>query len=121
MSHQANRRVQHEEFVSPQHRNEPHPERADAPRAADDRTAGRHTVTFATSQPQGGALTRTGLATFDDARSLVANGPLRRAAKIIGDVGAAVGIVLCVPVVILAIGTPIALCVRFLLWIVGML
>jgi hypothetical protein len=37
-----------------------------------------------------------------------------------GDFLAAVGIVLCIPVVILAIGTPIALCVRFLLWIAGM-
>ena len=33
----------------------------------------------------------------------------------------AMGIVLCMPFVILAIGIPIALCVRFLLWIVGML
>ena len=39
----------------------------------------------------------------------------------IGDLFAAVGIALCVPVVILAIGTPVALCVRFVLWIVGML
>jgi hypothetical protein len=37
---------------------------------------------------------------------------------VIGDVLSAVGIVLCVPFVILAIGIPIALCLRFLLWIV---
>jgi hypothetical protein len=48
-------------------------------------------------------------------------GPLRRAAIVIGDLLAAVGIVLCIPFVILAIGTPVALCVRFLLWIAAML
>jgi hypothetical protein len=31
------------------------------------------------------------------------------------------GLVLCVPFVILAIGIPIALCLRFLLWIAGLL
>jgi hypothetical protein len=79
-------------------------------------------VTFATSRPGEGALTRTSLGTtFDDARSIVVPGPLRRAAAVIGDLFAVVGIALCIPAVILAIGTPIALCVRFLLWIVGML
>ena len=79
-------------------------------------------MTFATSRPGEGALTRTSLATtFDDARSLVVPGPLRRAATVIGDLFAVVGIALFIPVVILAIGTPVALCVRFLLWIVGML
>ena len=58
--------------------------------------------------------------TFHDARLPVVPGPLRRAAMVIGDLFAAVGIALCVPVVILAIGTPVALCVRFLLWIVGL-
>jgi hypothetical protein len=93
-----------------------------APVTADDRTPGPHTVMFATSRPREGALTRAGLATtFDDARSLVVPGPLLRAATVIGDLFALVVIALCIPVVILAIGTPIALCVRFLLWIVGML
>jgi hypothetical protein len=79
-------------------------------------------VTFATSRPREGALTGTGLATtFDDARSLAVPGPLRRAATVIGDLFALLGIAICIPVVILAIGTPVALCVRFLLWIVGML
>lgn len=118
----ANIGVQHEEYASPRHRGWPHPERADAPRAADDRTPGPHIVTFATSRPREGALTRAGLATtFDDARSLVVPGPLRRAATVIGDLFAVLVIALCIPVVILAIGTPIALCVRFLLWVVGML
>ena len=78
-------------------------------------------MTSATSRPREGALTTTGLATtFDDARSLVVPGPRRRAAMVIGDLFAAVGVALCIPVVILAIGTPVALCVRFLLWIVGL-
>jgi len=43
------------------------------------------------------------------------------AAAAVGEWLAAVGIVLCIPFVILAIGVPIALLVRFLLWIGGML
>ncbi len=48
-------------------------------------------------------------------------GWLRRAAAVVGELLAVVGIVLCVPFVILAIGMPIALCVRLLLWIGGAL
>jgi hypothetical protein len=48
-------------------------------------------------------------------------GLLRRAAMAGGELLAALAIVLCIPFVILAIGIPIALCVRFLLWITGML
>jgi hypothetical protein len=40
---------------------------------------------------------------------------------VIGDLCAAVGIALCIPVVLLGIGIPIALCVRLLLWIGGLL
>jgi len=43
-------------------------------------------------------------------------GLLRRAAMAGGELLAALAIVLCIPFVILAIGIPIALCVRFLLW-----
>ena len=43
-------------------------------------------------------------------------GLLRRAAMASGELLAALAIVLCIPFVILAIGIPIALCVRFLLW-----
>jgi hypothetical protein len=39
----------------------------------------------------------------------------------IGELLAALAIVLCIPFVILAIGIPIALCVRFLLWSAGVL
>ena len=45
----------------------------------------------------------------------------RRAAMAIGELLAALAIVLCIPFVILAIGIPIALCVRFLLWSAGLL
>ena len=66
-------------------------------------------------------LTRVALApTFDHASPLVVPGLVRRVAMVIGDVLSAVTVVLCIPFVILAIGLPIALCVRFLVWIVGM-
>ena len=50
-----------------------------------------------------------------------APGLLRRAAMAGGELLAALAIVLCIPVVILAIGIPIALCVRLLVWIAGLL
>jgi hypothetical protein len=43
------------------------------------------------------------------------------AALVLGDLLAAVGIVLCIPLVVLAIGTPIVLCVGLLLRLVAML
>ena len=67
-------------------------------------------------------IPRTPFATaVENARPLIVPGLLRRVAMVVGDLLAAVGIVLCIPFVILAIGTPIALSVRFLLWIAGML
>ena len=79
-------------------------------------------MTFATSRPREVALTRAALATtFDDASPLVVPNLVRRVALVIGEVLSAVAIVFCIPFVILAVGIPIALCVRFLLWIVGML
>ena len=51
----------------------------------------------------------------------VVPGLLRRAAMASGELLAALLIVLCIPFVILAIGIPIALCVRFLLWTAGVL
>ena len=66
-------------------------------------------------------LTKAPFATaVDQARPLIVPGFLWRAALAVGDLLAAVGIVLFLPVVILAIGIPIALSVRFLLWIAGM-
>ena len=53
--------------------------------------------------------------------ALIEPGPFRRAAAVLGDVLGAVALVLCIPFVILAIGIPIALCGRLLLWIVALL
>lgn len=84
--------------------------------------AERHTVTFTTNRPLAATLTGSPFATaVDRARPLIVPGFLRRAALVIGDLLAAVGIVLGIPFVILAIGLPIALFVRFLLWIAAML
>lgn len=58
---------------------------------------------------------------MNTARPLVVPGRLRRATVVVGDVLEAVAIVFCIPIVIVAIGMPIVLCVRLLLWIVGML
>ena len=44
-------------------------------------------------------------------------GPFRRAVVVVGDALTAVAIVLCIPFAILALGMPIALCVRLLSWI----
>lgn len=79
-------------------------------------------MTFATSRLDVAALPRTALSTTPDrSQSLVVPGPLRRVAEVVGDLLGAVAIVLCIPFVILAIGTPIALCLRLLLWIGGLL
>lgn len=53
--------------------------------------------------------------------ALAIPGPLRRAAVVVGDVLGVIAVILCFPFVILAIGIPIALCVRLLLWIGGRL
>ena len=77
-------------------------------------------MTFATSRPREGILTRAGFATtFDRASPLVVPGLVRRAAMVLVDLLAGAAIIVCIPFVILAIGIPIALCLRFLLWIVG--
>ena len=44
---------------------------------------------------------------------------LRRVARATGDLLMAVGLVFCIPFVILAIGIPVALLLRGLLWIAG--
>ena len=79
-------------------------------------------MTLATGRLEDVALTRAALATtFNQAQPLVVRGSLRRAAVVVGDLLGAVAIVLCIPLVILAIGIPIALCVRLLVWIGGLL
>ena len=75
-------------------------------------------MTFAAGRLEKATLTRAALAaTFDQARAPVVPGPFRRAAVVVDDVLGAVAIVRCVPFVILAIGIPIALCLRLLLWV----
>lgn len=75
-----------------------------------------------TGRLRGATLTSSALATtFEEARALSVPGPLRRSVSVAGDVLAGMGLVLCIPFVLLAIGTPIALCVRLLLWMSGLL
>ena len=77
---------------------------------------------FATSRLEDAALPRTALSIrFNQPQPLVVPGPLRRAAELVGDLLAAVAIVLCIPFVLLAIGTPIVLGVRLLIWLGGLL
>ncbi len=77
-------------------------------------------MTVAAERLEGATLTRTALAApFDQTGALVVPGPFRRAAVVVGDLIGAVAVVLCIPLVILAIGIPIALCVRLLLWMAG--
>jgi len=78
-------------------------------------------VTFAAGRLEQAPLTRAAIATtFDHAPALTVSGSFRRAAVGVGDLLGAVAMVLCIPFVILAIGIPIALCVRLLLWIGGL-
>lgn len=79
-------------------------------------------MTFAAGRVEDATLTRAALApTFDQTRAFIVPGPFRRAAVVVGDLLGAAAIVLCIPFVILAIGTPIALFVRLLLWLGGLL
>lgn len=79
-------------------------------------------MTLAPSRLQEPTLATAAFATtFSPRRPPVVPAPRRRAALVIGDLFAAVGIVLCIPFVILGIGIPIALGVRLLLWIGGLL
>jgi hypothetical protein len=79
-------------------------------------------MTSATGRLEGAVLPRAALAaTFNEAAPLFLARPLRHAAVLVGDLMGAVAVVLCVPFVILAVGTPIVLCVRLLLWLGGLL
>ena len=71
-------------------------------------------VTVATGRSRAGVATTKPWPLFVPGR-------LRGATAVAGDLLGAVALVLSVPFVILAVGIPIALCVRLLLWIVGML
>jgi hypothetical protein len=79
-------------------------------------------VTFYTGRLGPATMVRAAPATtLNEARPLVVSGPLWRATVVVGDLLGAVAIVLCIPFVILAIGIPIVLCVRLLMWIGGLL
>ena len=78
-------------------------------------------MTFIAGRLDEATLTRAALTTTVDRTGLIVPGPFRRAAAAVGAVLQAVAIVLCIPFVILAIGLPIALCVRLLLRIGGLL
>ena len=55
------------------------------------------------------------------AQPVVVPGRLRRAVVVVGDLLGLAAIALCIPFVIIAIGTPIALSIRLLLWMGGWL
>jgi hypothetical protein len=68
------------------------------------------------------ALNSSALATpLDEATAVAVPGAFRRAASVVGEVLGGIGLVLCVPFVLLAIGTPFVLCVRLVLWVSGLL
>lgn len=79
-------------------------------------------MTLDTIAPREATLTS---AVFETTRSpaplLEVPGWLRRAAGVGGELLALMGIVFCVPFVILTIGIPVALSVRLLLWAAGAL
>ena len=73
-------------------------------------------MTFATGQLDEATLRRAAYATtFNQTRPFLAPGRFRRGAGVVGDLLGAIAVVLCIPLVILAIGTPIALCLRLLM------
>ena len=79
-------------------------------------------MTLAAGRLEEATLTRVALSTtVGHAPALIVPGLLRRAAVVVGDLLGAMAIVFSIPFVMLAIGIPIALCVRLLLWIGGLL
>jgi hypothetical protein len=76
----------------------------------------------ATNRPLAAAFTTVPLAAaVDQVRPLIVPRLLRRGVQVTGDLVTAVGVVLCLPFAIMAISMPIVLCLRFLLWMTGML
>ena len=79
-------------------------------------------MTFAAGRFEEVTLRTTALTTrFDQAGALIAPGLFPRASVVVGDLLGVLAIVFSVPFVILAIGIPIALFGRLLLWIGGLL
>lgn len=54
------------------------------------------------------------------AQPLLVPGPFRRAAIVVGDLLGVTAIVLCIPFVVLAVATPVVLCVGLLMWLTGL-
>ena len=77
-------------------------------------------MTTAAGRLQGAALTRAGATGVVQARETVVPRPFRRALGLAGDLICAVAVILCIPFVILAIATPVAVGVGLLLWITGL-
>jgi hypothetical protein len=79
-------------------------------------------VTIAAERLAAATLTRAvHVTSSSEVWPLLARGPWRRAGVVIGDLFIAVSMVLCIPLGILAVGMPIALGVRLLLWLGGLL
>jgi hypothetical protein len=79
-------------------------------------------VTGATNRPVAALPTQSASETAgDQPPSVVVPGLFRRGVHVVVELLAAAGVVLCIPIGILAIGIPIALCVRFLLWLGSMI
>jgi len=79
-------------------------------------------MTFATTRLEDATLARSALAPpFTRAGRPVVPGFFRGSFVVVGDVLGAVAIVVCLPFGILAIGMPIVLGVRLLLWLGGLL
>lgn len=57
----------------------------------------------------------------NEGRPLMVPGRLWRGTVVVGDGLGALAVALCIPLAILALGTPIALSVRLLLWTLGIL
>jgi hypothetical protein len=78
-------------------------------------------MTTATGRLEGAPLTRVAASAFAHAPRPGVPGPLQRAGAVAGDLLGAVAVILCLPFVILAIATPIALGVGLLSWLAGLL
>lgn len=80
------------------------------------------TVTTASRSFEDTTPTRAVLPTaFDHAPALVVPGPWQRVAAVVGDLLGGLVMLLSIPLAILAVGVPLALCVRLVLWLGGLL
>ena len=78
-------------------------------------------MTLAAGRLEAATPTGAAVATTFDAPPLAVPGQFRRAAGVAGDLLGAAAILLCIPLAILAIGTPIVLGVRLLSWMAALL